>query len=374
MNEIKKKKILLTGGGTGGSVSPLLAIVDTIKLKPDLFADQEINDISFLWVGTKNGPEQQMVEREGVEFKSIASGKLRRYFSLKNFADFFRIMAGFFQSIKIIYKAKPDLVMSAGGFVSVPVVWAAWFLSVPVITHQQDVRPGLANKLMAPFAGVVTVTFEKSLKDYGKKAVWIGNPVRSEFENIQVDTSTFKKDLGLSSDLPVVLVVGGGTGASEINTMVVEMSDLLKNYCQIILLSGKDKLSEVDKKKSKLNDNLHIYEFFDVNKMIKALNSADLVVSRNGLSILTELSNLGKPSILIPIPNSHQEDNAKLVGDKKAAIILDQKVLSAEILENSIKDLLADKDMQKLLSENMSKVIKRGANAEMIGVIKNIIK
>ena len=162
----KKNKIMLTGGGTGGSVSPLLAVVDELKKQGDYY--------SFVWVGTKKGPEKFMVEREGIKFITIANGKLRRYFCLQNFIDPFKIIFGFFQSIKILNKERPKIVMSAGGFVSVPAVWAAGLLRIPVLIHQLDARPGLANKLMAPFASVVTTTFEKSVNDYGNKAEWIG--------------------------------------------------------------------------------------------------------------------------------------------------------------------------------------------------------
>ncbi len=151
----KSKKILLTGGGTGGSVVPLLAIVDEMKKQ----SDKEYN---FLWLGSKKGPEKEMVEAENIRFRIILSGKWRRYFSIKDFTDLFKIKLAFWQSILIIIKEKPSLVISAGSFISVPVVWAAWLWRVPALVHQQDVRPGLANRLMAPFATVITVAFEKS--------------------------------------------------------------------------------------------------------------------------------------------------------------------------------------------------------------------
>ncbi|MBU4014724.1 glycosyltransferase, partial [Patescibacteria group bacterium] len=180
------KKILLTGGGTGGSVAPLLAISDVGCRMSD------VGKFKFTWIGTRNGVEKQMVQKENIKFISIASGKFRRYFSIKNFIDLFKIIFAFFQSLAILIKEKPALVMSAGSFVSVPVVWAAWLLRVPVLIHQQDVRHGLANKLMAPFANVITVTFEKSLADYGKKAVWTGNPAQNTKTRKHENTKTRK--------------------------------------------------------------------------------------------------------------------------------------------------------------------------------------
>src|SRR3989344_4178287 len=144
-------KILFSGGGTGGSVSPLLAIAEYIKTKQ--------SNTEFLWLATKQGPEGHLVGKYNIPKRKIYSGKLRRYFSLKNFSDPFLIVAGFFQALAVIFKFKPQVIVAAGSFVAVPVVWAGWVLTVPAIIHQQDVKLGLANKLMAPFARAITVTF-----------------------------------------------------------------------------------------------------------------------------------------------------------------------------------------------------------------------
>jgi len=393
----ENKKILLTGGGTGGSVSPLLAIAEELKKTyrhcEELAASDEAisvsataeiatlrrggfarNDIrfSFLFLGTKNGPEKEMVasaaqstgDQEGIKFKAIFSGKLRRYFSFKNLSDLFLIIAGLFQSFFIILKWKPDLIISAGSFVSVPIIWAGWILRVPILIHQQDVRPGLANKLMAPFAKIITVTFEESLKDYGKKAVWTGNPSRS-MEHITHNIFNFK------NDLPVVLVIGGGTGAMAINELIWKSLNELIKFCQIIHIAGKNKIhySEFIIQ----NSNYQSFEFLNANQIAGAYAASDIVVSRAGLGVLTELSNLGKPAILIPIPNSHQEDNAEIFGQAEAAIILNQKKLTSDILVGNIKKLLEDKFLKSKLSENIKRVIKTGAN-ELIAeiIIKNL--
>ncbi len=363
MKNKKTKRIIFSGGGTAGPVSPLLAVAETIKNY-----ESKITNHKFLWIGTKGGVEKEMVEKENIEFKSIVSGKLRRYFSWQNFIDPFKISVGFFQSIFIILKFKPDLVMSAGGFVSVPVVWAAWLLRVPVLIHQQDVRPGLANKLMALFAKVITVTFEKSLEDYGKKAVWIGNPIRqSLIQNIEHIT---QNNFDFNNKLPIVLIVGGGTGAGFLNKIIIESAKELSEVCNIILIAGKDKIPN-----SKFQiPNLQVYEFLNAEDMAEVLNIADAVVSRSGLGLSTELSYLGKPTIFIPIPDSHQEDNAQIFRDKDAAIVLDQKKLTKEDFVKSIKRLLEDKKLQDKLSQNISQVIKKGANEEMVKIITSIFK
>ncbi|MCK4553917.1 UDP-N-acetylglucosamine--N-acetylmuramyl-(pentapeptide) pyrophosphoryl-undecaprenol N-acetylglucosamine transferase [Candidatus Parcubacteria bacterium] len=367
----KNVKILLTGGGTGGSVAPLLAVVEELCEKGAKPPIGGLAPCDFLWLGTKCGHEKQMVENARIKFKPIFSGKFRRYFSLRNFIDPFFILAGFFQAFFIILKWKPDLVMSAGSFVSVPVVWAAWLLRVPVLIHQQDARPGLANKLMAPFASVITVTFEKSLKDYGKKAIWIGNFIRNEFINYKINKREARQKLNLNNEKPAVLIIGGGTGAVVINKLVEQSLNELIKFCQIIHITGKGKggLNIANKCK-----NYHPFEFMHIDGLIKAFTASDAVISRCGMGVLTELSYLAKPAILISMPDSHQEENAEIFKEKGAAIVLDQKKLTGEILVDNIRKLLGDKILRDKLSENISHVIKRGANEEIREIINDILK
>jgi len=353
MNNIKK--ILLTGGGTGGSVSPLLAIYESLVEKQAKF--------EFLWIGTKNGPEKKMVEEVGINFKTIASGKLRRYFSWKNLEDLFKIFFGTIQSIFIIIKFKPDLVISAGSFVSVPVVFVAWFFRVKILIHQQDLRPGLANNLMSFFANVITVTFEKSLCDYGKKAQYIGNPVRKIFYQKLNSVNNFK------NNLPIVLIIGGGTGSLVLNKIVQNSLAELTKICQVIHLTGKGK---VLKNKTKIK-NYQSFEFCNTAQIASLLQAAEIVVSRCGISTLTELSFLSKPSLLIPLANTHQEDNANFFGELKASIALEEKNLSKAEFLNNIKNLLQNKLLRDKLAHNIHKVIKKNANNEMVKIIMSLI-
>ncbi len=381
----KKYKILLTGGGTSGSVTPLLAVAEDLTTQPPLLIRRGGVEVrfEFLWLGTKFGPEREMVASAssvrlsspksalgGIKFRAISGGKWRRYFSLKNLADIFKIKLGFWQAFFIMLKSRPNLVMSAGSFISVPVVWAAWLLGVPVLIHQQDIQPGLANKLMAPFAKVVTVTFEKSLNDYGKKAVWTGNPVRRSLAlaTRNPQPATF---LEIKNNFPVLLVLGGGTGAIVINELVEKSLDELTKFCQIIHVTGKNK--------SNMSYELRVagyekYEFLNAEQMAGAMQAADLVVTRAGMGFLSELSFLGKPSIIIPISDSHQEANAKFFRDKKAAIVAKQKYLTPENFTHLVKDLLSDEKLLGQLATNMGKAMKPGANWEMVGVINKILK
>lgn len=357
----KKYKILLTGGGTGGSVTPLLAVAEELKTSPG-------ETFEFLWLGTKFGPEREMVEKAGIKFKAISHGKWRRDFSLKNLVDIFKIKIGFWQAFFVLIRWRPDLVMSAGSFVGVPVVWAAWLLGVPVLIHQQDISPGLANKLMSPFAKVVTVTFEKSLIDYGQKAVWIGNPIRSKKLEVRSKNNNY---FGLGENLPIVLIVGGGTGAEAINKLVADSLSKLTKFCQVIQVTGKGK--GIRNQELEIR-NYVAYEFLDAEQMAEAMNAADLVVSRAGMGFLSELSYLGKSSIIIPLPDSHQEANAAFFKSQKAAIVIEQKDLTALKLTQLIKDLLTDKKMLANLSVNMRQIMKPGANQALLKIINKIIK
>ncbi|MEA3464105.1 MAG: undecaprenyldiphospho-muramoylpentapeptide beta-N-acetylglucosaminyltransferase [Patescibacteria group bacterium] len=391
------KKILLTGGGTGGSVAPLLAVVDELRMKEAELLRLQSNRRSsasnaFFWLGAKNGPEKRMVKDAGIKFKPIFSGKFRRYFSLRNFIDPIFIFVGFFQAFFIILKWRPNLVMSAGSFVSVPVVWAAWLLRVPILIHQQDARPGLANKLMARFARIITVTFKKSLSDYGEKAVWTGNLIRQSLTDdpamslrsnvagrrprniaqLKRGRQTTNDKFKLSKNLPVVLIIGGGTGALAINQLVEQSLDELIEFCQIIHITGKSKVPNYIPQYS-AGINYKFFEFLNAGQMAQAYAAADVAVSRCGMGVLTELSYLAKPAILIPIPNSHQEENAEIFKEKKAAIVLDQKELTAGKLADNIKKLLDDKMLRDKLSNNISRVIKRGANKKIAEIINKIV-
>ncbi len=352
----KTKKILLTGGGTGGSVSPLLAIYDALKG----------DGYKFLWIGTRDGIEKEMVVKEGIKYMSVPNGKLRRYLSWRNLVDPIFVIAGFFKASFLVLKHRPSIVISAGSFVSVPVVWAAWFFGVPVLIHQQDARPGLANRLMSPFADVVTVTFEKSFQDYGDRAIWVGNFVRNL---VTGNESSTKNKFDFKSVLPVVLVVGGGTGAMAINKLVEESLEELTRFCQIIHVTGKGKFIN----QKTLSSNYKQFEFLQRDEMSEALRVADVIVTRAGLGSLTEISHLKKPSIIIPMPDSHQEENAQVFRDNNAAFVLNQKDLSKELFIEKIRELLNDKELQKLFSENVSKVIKRGANERVVKIINNMI-
>lgn len=341
-----------------GSVSPLIAVYEQIKkLQPEA---------EFLFVGSKRGQEQQAVESYKIPFRSISAGKCRRYFSGQSFFDPFRVILGFIQSFFILLKFKPNALIIAGSFVGVPVAWSAWFLRIPVLIHQQDIIAGLANKLMANFAQKITVSFEVSLKDFSSaKTVLTGNPVREEFYTCSAEKGrTF---FNLRNDLPVLLILGGGTGAQKINQVVEKFLAELLQFCQIIHLTGRGKKVDVQA------ENYHQFEFL-TNEMTEAICAADLVVSRAGMSTLSELIILHKPVILIPISGSHQEFNAQHFQKNNAAVILSEASLNSKIFISAIKELMFSKGKRENLSRNIAKMMKADGAREVAELLLEIAK
>jgi UDP-N-acetylglucosamine--N-acetylmuramyl-(pentapeptide) pyrophosphoryl-undecaprenol N-acetylglucosamine transferase len=324
-------KIIYTGGGTMGSVSPLIAIHQQLN---------KTEKVKALWLGTRNGPERDIVEKEGIEFKTIISGKFRRYFDLRNILDLFKVLFAVWQSFFILILFRPNVILSAGGFVSVPVAWVGFVLGIPVFIHQQDIQPGLANRLMAPFAKKIFVALDKSLEDYPEsKTILAGNPIYKRPER--------KLDFEFRNDFPVLFITGGGTGASKLNDLVWDSVNELTQFSNIIHLTGKGKKDQNIKK-----DGYTCFEFLK-DEFFSVLELADVVVSRAGLSSFTELGYFQKPSVVIPILNSHQEDNAEYFENKKACIYLKQDELNKEKFVKEIKDLINNEEKKKELGKNL---------------------
>ena len=335
------KKILFSGGGTMGSVSPLLAVA------AELLARDAATE--FLFVGTTDGPEREAVESYKIPFQAIAAGKLRRYFDWRNLTDPWRVAQGFFQAKKILKSFRPDAVMVAGAYVGVPLAWAAKLSGVPVLVHQQDIETGLANKLMANAAKKITVSFDISLKDFpADKVILTGNPLREEFYHCDRDKS--RDFFHLRDDQPVVLITGGGTGSQNINDWTMRALPKIVKFAQVIHTTG------IGKGKAFESENYHQYEFLK-HEMPEALCVADLVVCRAGLSTLTELAVCGKPAVIIPMHATHQEHNAAYYRQRSAAVVLSEPSLNAEVLAETLRDLLANKEKLSQLSGNIKKIM-----------------
>jgi UDP-N-acetylglucosamine--N-acetylmuramyl-(pentapeptide) pyrophosphoryl-undecaprenol N-acetylglucosamine transferase len=356
-------RILLAGGGSGGPVAPMLAVAETIK--------KHHPNSEFLLVGTQNGPERQMAESSDINFEHISPPKLRRYFSWKNFSIPFLLPLSFFQSLKILSGFKPDCIFGTGSFVQVPIVWAAWFKRIPVVLHQQDIVPSLANKLCQLAAKKITVTFEANLTSFytnfgifykrrrTQKIVLTGNPFRQELKSGSKNEAN--KKFNLNSNLPTLLVLGGGTGADFLNKLIWDGLFTLTKTVQIIHSTGAGKFQE------QTNENYHPYEF--ISDMSNAYAAADIVLCRAGISTITELSNLKKISIIVPMPESHQEINGYYLKEAQAAVVLEQSKVTLSGFVSFIRKFIFAHEVGETLKENISKIMEHDSNQKIADII-----
>jgi UDP-N-acetylglucosamine--N-acetylmuramyl-(pentapeptide) pyrophosphoryl-undecaprenol N-acetylglucosamine transferase len=351
-----KPTIILSGGGTLGSVTPLLALVKELSVHYQL-----------AFIGTDKGIEKDLVEQQQLTFYGIVGGKLRRYWSWRNLVDPVLIAYGFVEAIFILRKLKPQLIISAGSFISVGVVVAGKLLGIKSIIIQLDIVPGLANRLMSKFADSIAVTLSPSLNDF-KSSVLTGAPIPNSIIKIQaVNPEESKRRLGLKANLPTVLILGGGTGSVAINKLVTDNLFHLTQICQIIHLTGRNK-SQVASMQNYLTK-----ELMNELEIAEAYNASDLVVSRAGMGVLIELGALSKPAIIIPMPRSHQERNAQYFADRSACVVLKQNKTSSWDLLNKIKHLLADSNQLKSLGDNLHQSFIPHSNANIVKLIDSII-
>lgn len=321
------KRIILTGGGTAGHVTPNIALLPRLK---------ELGyDIQY--IGSYTGIEKELIEPFGTPYHGISSGKLRRYFSVQNFTDPFRVLKGFREAHKLIRQLKPDVIFSKGGFVSVPVVLAGKRCKVPVIIHESDMTPGLANKIAIPSAAKVCCNFPETLKSLPEgKAVLTGSPIRQEL--LSGNKIAAMDMCHFTSDKPVILVIGGSLGAVAVNNAVREaLPELLKDF-QIIHLCGKGKMDE------SLKDVEGYCQFEYIKNELRNLFAlADIVISRAGANAICELLALHKPNLLIPLSaNASRGDqilNARSFERQGFSLVLEEEQLTKETLLNAVKTL-----------------------------------
>ena len=348
------KKIVLTGGGTAGHVTPNIALLPFLK---------EEGFESF-YIGSYDGIEKRLIEDFSIPYYGISTGKFRRYFDLKNFSDPFRVIKGYRQTLDLLKKIQPDIVFSKGGFVSVPVVRAAASLKIPCIIHESDMTPGLANKLCIPVASRVCCNFPETLKNLPtSKAVLTGSPIRQELTK---GNKLVALDLcGFTSNKPIVMVIGGSQGASSINNMVREALPKLLETFQIVHICGKDKV-----------DNLMLtipgYKQFEYLKseLKDVFAMADLVISRAGANAICELLALRKPNILIPLQAGSRGDqvlNARSFEEQGFSIVLREDYLDCDILTEKIYELYRDR-------QNFIDKMNKSNQLNSIPTIMNLIK
>jgi len=338
------KRIVLTGGGTAGHVTPNLALL------PYLFKDNW--DIHY--VGTKDGIERDLVSRfEYVRYHSIQSGKLRRYVDLRNLTDPLKVLFGIAQSLFLISRTRPSVIFSKGGFVSVPVCVAGFLMRVPVIIHESDLTPGLANRIASKFATKICTSFPETVSMFqGCDCIFTGTPIRNEL--MHGDAEKGRLYCGFSEDKPVILIVGGSLGAQAINRCVREnIPKLLKNF-DIVHICGKN---NIDAEFLSIEGYTQ-FEYIN-EQMSHVLAMTDLVVSRAGSNSINEFLELRKPNLLIPLPKSasrgDQVLNAEVFERKGYSKVLSQEDLTADTLYKAILDLYEQRENYMMAMESVEK-------------------
>jgi UDP-N-acetylglucosamine--N-acetylmuramyl-(pentapeptide) pyrophosphoryl-undecaprenol N-acetylglucosamine transferase len=317
------KHLLCTGGGTAGHVIPAIPVIERA-----LAAGARVS-----FVGSRSGLEARLLEGIPVEYHGITAGKLRRYFSFENALDVFRVLAGIGQSLVLLRRLRPDAVFSKGGFVSFPVVFAAWVLRIPVVAHESDLTPGLANRLAHPFVRTLCVTFaETRARARRGRLVVTGTPVRRAL--VEGDAAQGRARLGIPADRPLLLVTGGSLGAGAINRAVLGALPELLGAFAVAHVCGPGKLPDVRPA------GYHPFEYVG-DGWGDLLAAADLVVSRAGANTLYELLALGKPSLLIPLSRKasrgDQIENAALAAARGYCRVLAEEALDAPALIEAVQ-------------------------------------
>ena len=337
------KHLVLTGGGTVGHVTPNIAMIPRLK--------EMGYEISY--IGSYNGIEKSLIEELGIPYYGISSGKLRRYFDIKNFSDPFRVIKGFSQARKLMKQLKPDVVFSKGGFVSVPVVVAAGRLHIPTLIHESDMTPGLANKICIPFATKVCCNFPETYSGLPKdKAVLTGTPIRQEL--LSGDKDAGRAFCGFSSDKPVILVIGGSLGAASVNENIRKiLPELLKDF-QLIHLCGRGKVDE-----TLISTEGYVQYEYIKEELPDLFALADIVVSRAGANAICELLALRKPNLLIPLSaNASRGDqilNARSFERQGFSMVLEEDEITKEKLLQTIQSLYEHRqDFQKKMEESQT--------------------
>jgi UDP-N-acetylglucosamine--N-acetylmuramyl-(pentapeptide) pyrophosphoryl-undecaprenol N-acetylglucosamine transferase len=332
LNDMDKKVMVLTGGGTSGHVTPNIALLPYLK--------QE--GFTVHYIGSRSGMEKELVRKEGIPYHEISAGKLRRYFDIKNFTDVFRVAAGFFQAYSLLGRLKPSVVFSKGGYVSCPVVWAAWLKKIPAVIHESDITPGLTNKLSMPFARAICYTFPETGRYLPEgKGIRTGMPIRQSL--LAGDRRTGRNICGFSDSKPVLMVIGGSLGSENINNAVRCVIDRLLKDFNICHVCGKGNIREELK-------NVKGYRQFEyvTEEQSHLYALADLVLSRAGATVLFELLALKKPNLLIPLSKAASRGdqilNAASFEKQGFSKVLPEEELDSESLVNAIYDLWNNAD------------------------------
>lgn len=363
--------IAFTGGGTGGHIYPGLAVCDELQC---ILKREGIENVNFLWIGNSEGMDKTIVEKSGSVglFKGIPCGKLRRYFSIKNFIDVIKIISGFAAALSVLIRYKPLFLFSKGGFVSVPPCYAAKLLHIPVYSHECDFSPGLATRLNSRCAKKIFISYEQTKscfsKDIQQKLIVTGNPVRKIFYNSDPELGRqFLYGSSVHKNMPVLFVLGGSSGALQINNLIRESFNWLCDHFFVVHQTGKN----IGKELPLVHENYRSFEFI-YNEMSHVLAACDVVLARSGANTLWEAAVQGKPMVLVPLSGAgtrgDQVENARLFKEQGAAEILLDEDVNPRTLQHVLTNML-DSETRKKYAVNAKNMTLGQNSAELIAHI-----
>ena len=369
-------KVVIAAAGTAGHINPGLAIANKIK------QEEPKSEITF--IGTTRGLENDLVPRAGFKLKTIDAYGLSKKLTIENIKKMYKTLKGYGEAKKILKDLKPDIVIGTGGYICGATILAAHNLKIPTMLHESNSFPGKAVKMLAKKTDVILISFEdaKERIPNAKKIVHTGTPVKikkQEYTNSQIEK--IKKELGLNNEKPLVLIFGGSQGAQKINEAIMGIikNKLNKEY-QIIWATGPKQYDIIKEKLEDANININYIENTKIvpyiYNMEEIMNVSDLIVSRSGAMTITEIANLAKPSILVPLPNvsgDHQMYNAKVLANKNAAIIIKNDELNTVDLNTKIKEIALDKNKKEQMGKNAFKVSTKNVEEKIWQEIKELI-
>lgn len=370
-------RVIIAAAGTAGHINPGLAIANRIK--------KEEKDSKIIFIGTTRGLENDLVPRAGYELKTIEAYGLSKKISLENIKKMYKTLKGYGEAKKIIKEFKPDIVIGTGGYICGATISSAHKLKIPTMLHESNAFPGKAIKILASKTNTILVSFKDAIPRIknGNNVVFTGTPVKIKKKNyLESEKSRIIREAGLNEEMPIVLVFGGSQGAKRINDTMIDIikNKENKNY-QVIWATGPKQYDVIKEQLETLNisinniKNVKIIPY--IYNMEELMNTVDIIVARSGAMTITEISNLGKPSILVPLPNvshDHQLYNAKALEKVGAAKIILDKDINGQKLNTAIEDMVLNKDKMKKMGENALKISTIDAEDKIYEEIKKLVK
>ena len=370
-------RVIIAAAGTAGHINPGLAIANRIK--------KEEKDSKIIFIGTTRGLENDLVPRAGYELKTIEAYGLSKKISLENIKKMYKTLKGYGEAKKIIKEFKPDIVIGTGGYICGATISSAHKLKIPTMLHESNAFPGKAIKILASKTNTILVSFKDAIPRIknGNNVVFTGTPVKIKKKNYsESEKSKIIREAGLNEEMPIVLVFGGSQGAKRINDTMIDIikNKENKNY-QVIWATGPKQYDVIKEQLETLNISINNIKKIKIipyiYNMEELMNTVDIIVARSGAMTITEISNLGKPSILVPLPNvshDHQLYNAKALEKVGAAKIILDKDINGQKLNTVIKDMVLNKDKIKKMGENALKISTIDAEDKIYEEIKKLVK